>query len=84
DAFARFTKLLVLLGSLATMILALNWNEREGIARFEFPILILTATLGMLVMLAANDLMMLYLGLELFSLSLYVVASFDRDNVRSA
>ena len=84
DAFARFTKLLVLLGSLATMILALNWNEKEGIARFEFPILILTATLGMLVMLAANDLMMLYLGLELFSLSLYVVASFDRDNVRSA
>ena len=84
DAFARFTKLLVLLGSLATMILALNWNAKEGIARFEFPILILTATLGMLVMLAANDLMMLYLGLELFSLSLYVVASFDRDNVRSA
>ncbi|SUE43816.1 NADH-quinone oxidoreductase subunit N [Roseomonas gilardii subsp. rosea] len=84
DAFARFTKLLVLLGSLATMILALNWNAKEGIARFEFPILILTATLGMLVMLAANDLMMLYLGLELFSLSLYVVAAFDRDNVRSA
>jgi NADH-quinone oxidoreductase subunit N len=84
DAFARFTKLLVLVGSLATMILALNWNAKEGIARFEFPILILTATLGMLVMLAANDLMMLYLGLELFSLSLYVVAAFDRDNVRSA
>ncbi|PZP45608.1 MAG: NADH-quinone oxidoreductase subunit NuoN [Azospirillum brasilense] len=84
DAFARFTKLLVLLGSLATMILALNWNAKEGIARFEFPILILTATLGMLIMLAANDLMMLYLGLELFSLSLYVVAAFDRDNVRSA
>ncbi|UPG71828.1 NADH-quinone oxidoreductase subunit NuoN [Roseomonas gilardii subsp. gilardii] len=84
DAFARFTKLLVLVGSLATMILALNWNAKEGIARFEFPILILTATLGMLVMLAASDLMMLYLGLELFSLSLYVVAAFDRDNVRSA
>ena len=84
DAFSRFTKVLVLLGAALGLLLALDWNERERIARFEFPLLLLTATLGMLVMLSANDLMMLYLGLELLSLSLYVVAAFDRDNGRSS
>ena len=84
DAFSRFTKVLVLLGAAAGLLLALDWNEREGIARFEFPLLVLTATLGMLVMLSANDLMMLYLGLELLSLSLYVIAAFDRDSGRSS
>ncbi|MFT8242747.1 NADH-quinone oxidoreductase subunit NuoN [Roseomonas sp. BN140053] len=84
DAFSRFTKVLVLLGAAAGLLLALDWNAKEGIARFEFPLLVMTATLGMLVMLAANDLMTLYLGLELLSLSLYVVAAFDRDNARSA
>ncbi|WP_456316154.1 NADH-quinone oxidoreductase subunit NuoN [Roseomonas elaeocarpi] len=84
DAFSRFTKILVLAGGVAAMLLALDWNRREGIARFEFPILVVTATLGMLVMLSANDLLSLYMGLELLSLSLYVVASFDRDNGRSS
>ena len=84
DAFSRFTKVLVLLGAAASLLLALDWNAKQGIARFEYPLLILTATLGMMVMLSAGDLMALYMGLELFSLSLYVVAAFDRDNVRSA
>ncbi|WP_376090672.1 NADH-quinone oxidoreductase subunit NuoN [Roseomonas sp. CCTCC AB2023176] len=84
DAFARFAKVLVLLGAAAGLLLALDWNERQGIARFEFPVLILFSTLGMLVMVSANDLITLYLGLELLSLSLYVVAAFDRDNARSA
>ncbi len=84
DAFSRFTKVLVLLGAAAGLLLALDWNEREKLGRFEFPVLVLTATLGMLVMLSANDLMMLYLGLELLSLSLYVVAAFDRDSGRSS
>src|ERR1700693_4966480 len=83
DAFAVFMKALVLIGSAVSIILALHYNEEERIARFEFPVLILLATTGMMVMVSANDLITLYLGLELQSLALYVVASFDRDSVRS-
>src|SRR5947209_6442757 len=83
DAFAVFVKALVLLGSALSIILALRYNEEHRIARFEFPVLILLAATGMMVMVSANDLISLYLGLELQSLSLYVVASFDRDTVRS-
>jgi NADH-quinone oxidoreductase subunit N len=84
DGFARFAKVLVLLGAAGGLLLALDFNEKEGIARFEFPLLLLFATLGMLIMVSANDLMTLYIGLELLSLSLYVVAAFHRDNERSA
>src|SRR6266545_8231640 len=83
DAFAVFMKTLVLVGSAVSIILALHYNEEERIARFEFPVLILLATTGMMVMVSANDLITLYLGLELQSLALYVVASFDRDSVRA-
>jgi NADH-quinone oxidoreductase subunit N len=83
DAFAAFMKALVLLGSAVTIIMGLRYNEEHGIARFEFPVLVLLATAGMMVMISANDLITLYLGLELQSLALYVVASFDRDSVRS-
>ncbi len=83
DAYAVFMKALVLIGSAVSIILALRFNEEHRIARFEFPVLILLATTGMMVMVSANDLITLYLGLELQSLALYVVASFDRDSVRS-
>src|SRR6266480_3773104 len=83
DAFALFMKTLVLLGSAVSIIMALRYNEEHRIARFEFPVLILLATTGMMVMVSANDLITLYLGLELQSLALYVVAAFDRDSVRS-
>jgi NADH-quinone oxidoreductase subunit N len=63
--------------------MSLRYNEDQGIARFEFPVLVLLASTGMMVMVSATDLITLYLGLELQSLSLYVVASFDRDSVRS-
>jgi NADH-quinone oxidoreductase subunit N len=84
DAFAVFMKALVLIGSAVTIIMGLRFNEEHRIARFEFPVLILLATTGMMVMVSANDLITLYLGLELQSLALYVVASFDRDSVRSS
>src|SRR5439155_291399 len=58
-------------------------REEDHIARFEFPVLVLLATTGMMVMISANDLITLYLGLEMQSLALYVTASFDRDSVRS-
>jgi len=84
DAFALFMKALVLIGSAVSIMMAMRFNEDQGIARFEFPVLILLATTGMMVMVSANDLITLYLGLELQSLALYVVASFDRDSVRSS
>jgi NADH-quinone oxidoreductase subunit N len=83
DGFAKFMKVLALIGSGAALILADDYFRREGIARFEFPILILLSTIGMLMMISANDLIALYLGLELQSLAAYVIASFHRDDLRS-
>jgi NADH-quinone oxidoreductase subunit N len=83
DQFARFLKILVLLGSALTIILSLDYVARENMRRFEFPVLLLFATLGMMMMLSANDLIALYVGLELQSLALYVVAAFQRDSLRS-
>ncbi|MBI5119837.1 MAG: NADH-quinone oxidoreductase subunit NuoN [Rhodospirillales bacterium] len=83
DGFARFMKLMVLGASAFTLAMARAWFEREKLARFEYPVLIMFAALGMCMMISANDLMSLYLGLELQSLSLYVVAAYHRDNARS-
>ena len=78
DAFALFMKALVLIGSAVTILMGMRYNEEQGIARFEFPVLVLLATTGMMVMISANDLITLYVGLELQNLALYVVASFNR------
>jgi NADH-quinone oxidoreductase subunit N len=83
DGFARFMKLLVLGASAFTLAMARAWFEREKLARFEYPVLVMFAALGMSVMISANDLMSLYMGLELQSLSLYVLAAYHRDNARS-
>jgi NADH-quinone oxidoreductase subunit N len=84
DAFSSFNQVLILSGAALATILALDWNKQEGIARFEYPVLILFATVGMLIMASASNLMTLYLGLELQSLALYVLAAFARDNLRSS
>ncbi|TDR94234.1 NADH-quinone oxidoreductase subunit NuoN [Enterovirga rhinocerotis] len=84
DDFARYMKALVLLGSAAAIALSSDFMEREGFARFEYPILILLSTIGMMMMISANDLIALYLGLELQSLAAYVIAAIHRDNVRSS
>ncbi len=83
DGFARFMKLLVLLGSALSLLLAIRYNTKQHINRFEYPVLVLFATAGMMAMVSANDLISLYVGLELQSLSLYVLAAFKRDTVRS-
>ena len=83
DRFAAFMKCLVLVGAAVTLIVGLGYVKREGMNRFEFPVLIVFATLGMLLMISANDLIALYVGLELQSLSLYIVAAFRRDSLRS-
>ncbi len=84
DAFALFMKSLVLTGSAVAILMGLQYNEDERIARFEFPVLVMLATTGMLVMISANDLITLYVGLELQNLALYVTASFNRDSSRSS
>src|ERR1700686_3135426 len=83
DDFARFLKILALIGSVATLILSAEYLADPSRRIFEYAILVLLSTVGMMVLISAGDLIMLYLGLELMSLALYVVAAFDRDNVRS-
>jgi NADH-quinone oxidoreductase subunit N len=83
DDFARVLKALTLIGSAATIVLSLDYLAAEKIEKFEFPILILLSTTGMLMLISAADLIALYLGLELMSLALYVVAASNRDSVRS-
>ena len=84
DGFASYMKLLILAGAGLSAVLALDYNVREGISRFEFPVLILLSTVGMMVMCSASSLMTLYMGLELQSLALYVLCAFAREELRSA
>ncbi|NTS29845.1 NADH-quinone oxidoreductase subunit NuoN [Phyllobacterium sp. BT25] len=83
DPFSRFMKVLTLVGSVVTLVMSAGFAKEQKFDKFEFPILVLLATLGMLLMISANDTLSLYLGLELQSLALYVVAAINRDNVRS-
>ncbi|MFZ2870685.1 NADH-quinone oxidoreductase subunit NuoN [Zavarzinia sp.] len=83
DGFGRFMKVLVLIGALAAIPMSVDFLKRAGVDRFEFPVLILLATAGMMLMVSANDLITLYVGLELQSLALYVLAAFMRDDARS-
>ena len=83
DSFAIFTKVLILIGSGVAMLISTNYLKDHEIAKFEYPILILLATLGMMLMVSANSLLSLYMGLELQSLALYVLAAMNRDRTRS-
>ena len=83
DGFARFAKVMILFGAAATLALSKEYLERAELLKFEYPVLILLSAVGMMVMVSAQDLLVLYLGLELQSLALYVVASFRRDSLRS-
>ncbi len=84
DRFARFIKVAVLIASAIAIIMTWRFARAERFSRFEFPVLVLLATLGMMVMISANDLITLYLGLEMNSLASYVVAAIHRDNARSS
>ncbi|NQW09757.1 MAG: NADH-quinone oxidoreductase subunit NuoN [Alphaproteobacteria bacterium] len=83
EAFAQFAKILILLGSGFAILLSLGYLKSEKAGRFEYPVLILFATVGMMLMVSANDLMALYMGLEMQSLALYVIAAIRRDTLRS-
>jgi NADH-quinone oxidoreductase subunit N len=83
NSFTGFVKVLILGGSAAAIIMAVDYCRREDMHRFEYPILMVIATLGMMMMVSADDFISLYLGIELQSLALYVLASFRRDSLRS-
>jgi len=83
DGFAKFLKILAVVGSIGTLWISGDFLAAPDRRKFEYPVLILLATSGMLLLISAGDLIALYLGFELMSLGLYVVAAFDRDNVRS-
>lgn len=82
--FTALIKLLILGGLIATIALSIRYMQLESIARFEYPILILFAGVGMMVMVSASNFLSMYVGLELQSLALYVLAAFRRDNARSS
>src|SRR5436305_1888403 len=83
DDFARFMKILALIGSAVTLVLSTEFLSDPSRRIFEYAILVLLSTLGMMVLISAGDLISLYLGLELMSLALYVVATSNRDNAKS-
>jgi len=84
DSFARFLKLLALTGSATAILMSTTYLKVERQERFEYAILIVLSATGMLMLISAADLIALYLGLELMSLSLYVVAAINRDSVKSS
>jgi NADH-quinone oxidoreductase subunit N len=84
DEFVVFFKVLVLIAAAASLFIARDYLELHNTSRFEFTVLMMFASVGMLMMISANDFLALYMGLELQSLCLYVLAAFQRDDVRSS
>src|ERR1700678_4501863 len=83
DGFARFLKILAIIGSAAAILMSIDYDKRQKQERFEYSVLIVLSTLGMLMLISAADLIALYLGLELMSLPLFVVAASHRTALRS-
>ncbi|MCA3508018.1 MAG: NADH-quinone oxidoreductase subunit NuoN [Rhodobacter sp.] len=83
DPFARFAKVTILLSAAAVMAMSRDYMQRRDLLRFEYPVLVALAVVGMMLMVSAGDLMTLYMGLELQSLALYVIAALRRDSVKS-
>lgn len=84
DAFSRFAKVVILLAGAAVLVMSKEYMVRLNLLRFEFPVLVVLCTIGMMMMVSSGDLMSLYMGLELQSLSLYVIASLRRDSAKSS
>lgn len=84
DGFSSYMKILVLGGLIATIMLSTRYLVQENMGRFEYPVLLLLAGVGMMIMLSANSFLSLYVGLELQSLSLYVLAAIRRDDAKSS
>ncbi|WP_171178260.1 NADH-quinone oxidoreductase subunit NuoN [Ruegeria sp. HKCCD8929] len=83
DGFARFAKVAILLSAASVLLMSQDYMARRGLLRFEYPLLVALSAVGMMMMVSAGDLMSLYMGLELQSLALYVVAALRRDSAKS-
>ena len=83
DGFARFAKVVILVSAAIVLVMSEGYMARRNLLKFEYPLLITLAVVGMMMMVSAGNLMSLYMGLELQSLALYVVASLRRDSVKS-
>jgi NADH-quinone oxidoreductase subunit N len=83
DGFARFAKVMILVSAACVLIMSEGYMKARDLLRFEYPVLVTLSVVGMMMMVSAGDLMSLYMGLELQSLALYVVASLRRDSVKS-
>jgi len=81
--FTDFAKGMLLIGTALVLLLSMDWLKEDAYRKFEYPVLVLFSVLGMMLLISSNHLMALYVGIELTSLPLYVLASIDRDNVRS-
>ncbi|PIT68189.1 NADH-quinone oxidoreductase subunit NuoN [Bartonella tribocorum] len=84
DSFGRYMKILMLIGALFSLIMSVGFANAQKFNIFEFPVLVLLATLGMMFMISAGNMLSLYMGLELQSLALYVLAAINRNNVKSS
>lgn len=84
DPFARFMKVLTLVGSAVTLVMSVGFAKAEKFDSFEYPVLVMLSSIGMLLMASANDMIALYLSFELQSLALYIVAAINRDSLRSS
>ncbi len=84
DAFALFMKILTLTGSAVALAMSVRYARSQHYDSFEYPVLVVLSTLGMMLMISANSMIALYLGFELQSLALYVVAAINRENLRSS
>ncbi len=83
DFYGKFVKVLILVSTAVVLGLSTNYLRKTKLLRFEYPVLVIFALVGMLIMVSANNLMTLYIGVELQSLSLYVIAAFRRDSLKS-
>lgn len=83
DSFTQFAKFMTVISAILVLIISFDWVGHESHRRFEYPVLILLSLAGMMILISANDLLTVYMGLELSSLALYVLASMDRDDARS-
>ncbi len=84
DKFSIFAKVLILVATFFVLLISKKYLTDIKNNKFEYPIIVLLSILGMFIMVSSNDLILFYLGLELQSLALYVLASFDRDNIKSS
>ena len=84
DYLSSFMKILTLIAAFLVLIVSSNYLKSLKIFKIEYPILILSSVLGMMIMISSNDLIVFYMGLELQSLALYVLATFNRDQIKSS